>query len=357
MVEKRPKGTLNPPVVDLVSMTQGLLVAECLSFRRAARMLGTTQSVVSRRVRTLEDRLGVSLLERHRSGLRVTAAGARFFEQAREIDQQIEFAIKTAGAAGRGAIGRLNIGIVSSMAAGFLREVLRAYHAGHPDVLVHVLEGASNEQIALVRKSRLDVGFVLGTPDLPHCDVTRLWSERIYAAIPQGHLLRDRDEITWDALRREKFILCRSELGCALHDQLIRHVAQLSSRPRVERLDVGREILIHLVALGLGVSLTTEATVATQFPEVVFRPVAGDDAVIPFSAVWLPNNDNPAFRRFMSLAREMARKWKQQPRDVVPGHSGGNEKGKTIRVSHRSRVAPRNGRSRIKRRRRHDAHR
>src|SRR5215831_7058026 len=190
MVEKRPKGTLNPPVVDLVSMTQGLLVAECLSFRRAARMLGTTQSVVSRRVRTLEDRLGVSLLERHRSGLRVTAAGARFFEQAREIDQQIEFAIKTAGAAGRGAIGRLNIGIVSSMAAGFLREVLRAYHAGHPDVLVHVLEGASNEQIALVRKSRLDVGFVLGTPDLPHCDVTRLWSERIYAAIPQGHLLR-----------------------------------------------------------------------------------------------------------------------------------------------------------------------
>jgi len=61
----------------------------------------------------------------------------------------------TAGAAGRGAIGRLNIGILSSMAAGFLRGVVRTYRAGHPDVLMHVLEGASVEQIALRPQERV----------------------------------------------------------------------------------------------------------------------------------------------------------------------------------------------------------
>jgi DNA-binding transcriptional LysR family regulator len=131
-------------------------------------MLGTQQSAIGRRVRALEDVLGVSLFERNPAGVRLTTAGARFFEQARDGLRQLDEAVKTAGAAGRGAIGRLDIGILSSMAAGFLREVIRTYHAGHADVAMHILEGASREQVALVRESRLDVAFVLGAPDLPN---------------------------------------------------------------------------------------------------------------------------------------------------------------------------------------------
>jgi DNA-binding transcriptional LysR family regulator len=106
-----------PPALDIVSITHALLVAECLSFRRAARMLGVRQSAVSRRVRVLEDQLGVSLFERYHAGVRVTAAGARFLDQAR--DALLHNAVKTASAAGRGAIGRLNIGILSSMGRAF----------------------------------------------------------------------------------------------------------------------------------------------------------------------------------------------------------------------------------------------
>lgn len=65
--------------IDCISITQGLVVAECLSFRRAARMLGVRQSTVSRRVRSLEDKLGVSLFERYAGGVRLTAAGTQKF--------------------------------------------------------------------------------------------------------------------------------------------------------------------------------------------------------------------------------------------------------------------------------------
>jgi DNA-binding transcriptional LysR family regulator len=97
-----------------------------------------------------------------------------------------------------------------------------------------------------------------------------------------------------------------------MHDHLITRLAQMGYNPSVQRFDVGRETLMHLVALGLGVSLTSEAMVATQFPEVTFRPIAGDGAKIPFSAVWLPTNDNPAFRRFLSLVRSLAKRWGQE---------------------------------------------
>ena len=143
------------PAIDLISVAQGLVVAECLSFRRAAMVLGTQQSTICRRVRALEDKLGVSLFDRNRTGARPTTAGARFFEQARVVLQQLDDAVHSAGTAGRGVIGELNIGLLSSMAAGFLREVIRTYRAHHLDVEMHVVEGASHEQIALVRENRL----------------------------------------------------------------------------------------------------------------------------------------------------------------------------------------------------------
>jgi len=333
-MQSSPKGNSGLPAIDLVSVTQGMVVAECLSFRRAARVLGTQQSAISRRVRALEDVLGVSLFERNSAGVRPTTAGAQFCEQARAGLRQLDDAVKTAGAAGRGVIGHLHIGILSSMAAGFLREVIRSFHMGHADVALHLLEGASREQIALVRESRLDVAFVLGTPDLPNCNVTQLWTEHIFAALPRGHMLCDCDEVTWESLRYEKVILCQSELGGAIHDRLITRFAELGYSPWVERLDVGREALMHLVASGLGVSFTSEATVATQFPEVEFRPIAGDAARVPFSAVSLPNNDNPACRRFLSLARDMAKKWEHRAKDAAVPHSLKRQKGKSIGGTH-----------------------
>jgi hypothetical protein len=71
--------------------------------------------------------------------------------------------------------------------------------------------------------------------------------------------------------------------------------------------------LMHLVAMGRGVSLTSEATLATSFPEVVFRPISGGDATLQFSAVWWPGNDNPALRRLLSLARVLAKTKRQRP--------------------------------------------
>jgi DNA-binding transcriptional LysR family regulator len=130
----------------------------------------------------------------------------------------------------------------------------------------------------------------------------------MFVALPLGHALCKKDEITWETFRDEHFIFCQTEKGRSLHYHLIKRLSQMGYNPSVQMLGVGRGTLMHLVALGLGLSLTSEALVATQFPEVTFRPIAGDAAKIPFSAVWLPTNDNPAFRRFLSLARTLAQK-------------------------------------------------
>jgi hypothetical protein len=63
---------------------------------------------------------------------------------------------------------------------------------------------------------------------------------------------------------------------------------------------------MHLVALGLGISIASEAATSTQYPDVIFRPFDTMEDMLTYSAVWLPGNDNPALRRFLSLARSLA---------------------------------------------------
>jgi DNA-binding transcriptional LysR family regulator len=307
--------------INPVPITQALVVAKHLSFRAAARASGIRQSAVSRHVRTLEDRLGVSLFERHRQGVKVTNAGARFLQQAREAFAQLDQASKIAENAGRGAIGQLKIGILSSMGAGFLRELVQSFSDGHPDVSIQIVEGASTEQISLVRKRRLDVAFVADASEATDCEVAPLWNERLFVVLPQGHALCGRKEVEWQALRNEHFIIRQSNCSRALCERVVKHLSARIHAPSLQKADVGRETVMHLVAMGRGVSLTSEATLATSFPDVVFRPISGGDATLEFSAISWPGNDNPALRRFLSQARALAKAKRHRPNSASSGNS------------------------------------
>jgi DNA-binding transcriptional LysR family regulator len=314
------KATAKSPRINPVSVEHALVVAELGSIRAAARALGIRQSSLSRRMRVLEDALGTPIFERHRRGVTLTNAGARFLQQAKDALARLDQATKTAGAAAISANGQLSIGIRSSMAAGFLRDLVKAYSKQHPDVDIHFIEGASTEHISLVRKRRLDVAFVADPSEAADCDVAPLWSERLFVVLPLGHALCDRKEVAWEALRSEHFIIRQSNCGRALCERVIKHLSNRGHTPSTQKVDVGRETVMHLVAMGQGVGLTSEATIATSFPEVIFRPISGADATLQFSAVWSPANVNPALQRFLSLARIRAREKRQHQHAVSPKH-------------------------------------
>src|SRR3984893_527602 len=311
-----PKGITESAAVNPISIGWALSVADHLSFRGAARELGVRQTAVSRRVGALEDALGVSLFERSHRGLKITNAGARFMQDAREAFRYLQLASTIAAEAGRGGTGRLSIGIQPSIGAGFLRELIQVYLARHPGVAIQMLEGAPPaEQIALVRGRQLDLAFVADTVEAADCDVAPLWNERLFVVLPHGHALGKRAVVDWSDLRSERFIVRQAKCDPTLCERVIRHLADRVRSPVIEKLDVGRETIMHLVGMGHGVSITSEATLATPYPNVIFRPISGGDETVQFSAVWLPGNDNPALRRFLSLAKARA---KQKRRDARP---------------------------------------
>ena len=276
------------------------------SFRRAATALGVEQSAISRRIRDVEDRLGVSLFTRHSGGVDLTNAGKRFLGHARHALRQIDRAAKLAGSAGRGERGIVRVGIVSSLASGFIADLLKEYERANAGVHIEYIEGAPSEHVAAVRRFKIDVAFVTARTAPADCETEQLWTEKVFVVLPSDHRLVARKVISWSDLKNEHFLVSETDPGPEIHDFLVKNLADLGQHASVESCAVGRDNLMQIVSFGRGLSLTSEATTGTQFPGVVYRPLSTDE--LPFRAVWSPKIDNPALRRLLSLARTMAKR-------------------------------------------------
>jgi DNA-binding transcriptional LysR family regulator len=146
--------------INLHAILHSIVALEQRSFHRAANVIGIDQSVVSRRIRALEDELGVSLFERDRTGVRPTTAGKEFLRQAKAALCDLDYTVKSARSAGNGSSGFLRVGFLCSLASGFLRDLLVEFARSHRTVTVDVAYGGSRDHIRQIRDQSMDIGHL-----------------------------------------------------------------------------------------------------------------------------------------------------------------------------------------------------
>lgn len=277
------------------------------SFAAAGRHLGETASAISRKIRRLEDSIGVSLFERHSGGIRLTPAGQRFNVSASQGISLLDIGIRMAAQEGRGESGGASIGLVTTLAGGILRGLLESFKAKYPTLALRIQSGNREEQIEALRNSVIDLLFLPGQDAGEDFDTQMVGNERIYVALSKNHPLSRYMELTWYQIRGETFLLPRSGAGPEVHGYIIRRVSEFSTLPNVTFQDLPLDEVMHLVAMNDGVSIVTEGWTHIQAPNLEFRPLDQPSEIIPLFAVWSPKRDNPALRRFVSHLRSFSR--------------------------------------------------
>lgn len=291
----------------MASLIQTLAVAEHLSFHRAARALGISQSSVSARIKTLEEDLGILLFERSTRGVRLTEAGRLFVERVSVGVDHLDHAVKTAGMAASGECGRLRIGIHALIPRSFLADLIAQYREDHSGIEVEITEGTARDTVMQLRADRLDIVFVAGSPELPDYHSRRIWTEPLVAVLPDHHPLAGQSAVTWGNLAGETFLVRHGGTGPQVHDHIPLRLAGRWPTPSILRFDVGRGTLLSMVGQGFGITIIGAATSLLPTSGITFLPFADESEPVPFSAVWSPYNQSAMLRNLLDLSRRMGR--------------------------------------------------
>jgi len=114
------------------------LVAEKHSFTAAAETLRISPSAVSKLIKQLETRLGVTLLTRTTRATSLTEAGEKFFSKSAPALESIFVAMKEAGSLGEKPAGRLRLNVPQMIYPNYLKRVVETFNAKYPDVTVEI---------------------------------------------------------------------------------------------------------------------------------------------------------------------------------------------------------------------------
>jgi len=276
------------------------------SFSAAAHELNVRQPIVSRRVREVEDELGILLFDRSTAGARLTQIGEEFVIGARRIIEDFERLNERSKASGTGEHGRIVVGFYHSLSSSRFRIALDDFRRRYFDIDVELIELPFVELKASVLTGIIDVAIVLG--DVCACEVLAsmaLWSERILVALPRDHHLADRPIIYWPELKGERFLLSHSDPGPDMRNILLRHLAAPSDHPDLVTRRLSRESILSEVAAGQGIALECESAGGLTSFSIVFRPVHdGSGATrLGYIACWRPEDTNPVLKPFLEALR------------------------------------------------------
>lgn len=179
------------------------------SLKRAADRLCLTQPAISKTLKELEEIAGAKLLERSRSGVALTPAGAVFLRFAQMSLAALQQAFDGVDQITRQAPARLNIGALPSVAARLMPAVVEEFTDTHPAAVLQISIGAHKALTGRLRSGDLDLVIGrLGPPDsMQAISFTQLYQEQVVFAVRPGHPALDAPDIraigTWPVIYPE----------------------------------------------------------------------------------------------------------------------------------------------------------
>ena len=143
----------------LRSMRSFVRAVELGSLSAAAREAGTTQPTVSKMLAQLEQQLGARLFERSTRGLAATAAGERFYADAKLILEQFDAALGNLQGMNAQASGRLRINAAVALGQYRLNALVQQFLERHPAIEIELI---LNDRFVDLIEEGVDVAFRLG---------------------------------------------------------------------------------------------------------------------------------------------------------------------------------------------------
>ena len=291
------------PIIDTRRLHIFMTVAEELHFRHAAKRLNMSQPPVSMAVRSLEEDLGVTLLERSTRRVTLTGAGRALKEEGEGLLEALHRLEEKVKHASEGTTGTLSIGFVGIAMSMGLADHIRQFRTTTDRVNLRLEEASPLRLLQDVDRGLLDIAFVRALEKPQTTLPTVLIKEESYwLALPNDHHLAREEAVPLCALDEEPILFFPRRFDPVLHDRWLEIFATEKIAPRRVQEVRSLQTELGLVRAGVGLSLVSESVAKMQSEGVVFRPLLGHLPKVRLFAVWRGDDAHEVRDRFLNVA-------------------------------------------------------
>jgi len=193
--------------VDVNALVLFLDVVDAGSMTEAAKRTGVPKSTISRKLRQLEEDLGVRLLQRTSRQLGMTDAGRRLAEHARRVVEAVEVARRDVRAISDAPRGTLRVTTSVTLGERVLLPVLIGFADAHPRIRLELLLDPGRMDLVA---EEIDVAIRIGEPD-PRSPLIarRLVETALYPCASPAYLAERGTPASFDALREHDGVFYR----------------------------------------------------------------------------------------------------------------------------------------------------
>ena len=194
--------------LDFQQLKDYLAVVEHGSILAAAEATGASQPTLSRKIRELEDSLGVLLLNRTSRGVSLTVYGETFKQHAERLLREHQLLHDELRALKNGTHGHARLGLAPAL-SGYLPKVIDQLRHANPGVTFEVLESTYDLLVEKTIQGEIDGAFTMLPPgeSLESLAVRTIGREPVVVVADASHPLRDAARIRIESLKEESWIL------------------------------------------------------------------------------------------------------------------------------------------------------
>jgi DNA-binding transcriptional LysR family regulator len=262
-------------LIELRHLRYFIAVAEELNFRRAAERIHIDQTPLSRTIRDLEERWGVTLFVRAPRNLQLTPAGVALLNHARKLLVRLERTKRAVRATDIRHREPLRIGVDEATVQPMLADCLSRWRLMAPDIPVELTEMDAVELLAALRSEGVDAGFSFGLPDDDAIARQSVWVSRLVAILSPEHELAGREVVSLSELLSFPAIACTETYHPGLYQQMTAILQQLELSPTIAGEARSLSGYLTRVAAGQGVGLAdVDHMRALQRKDIVVVPLA-----------------------------------------------------------------------------------
>ena len=249
--------------MDLHHLEAFLAVAEELHFGRAAERLHIAQPPLSRTIKQLERDLGAQLFDRTTRSVRLTSAGEALVRPAQEVLEGLRTARRAVRSAGRGETGRVRIGFAGPSSHVLVGQLGRIVREQHPGIELMLQSTTYNyEALRSLQDGELDLAIARWRIEPQGLEHRVIAVEHYVLAVPAGHRLAGRGEVSMAECRDEPFVALPADPGSSVRDAFIETASQAGFVPNIVQTAPDSWTAVALVAAGVGITFTLDTAIA-----------------------------------------------------------------------------------------------